>query len=157
MNDGQIIDVPHSINQSDPNFTAASATTAGTGDGSTEAELGTFECPTGLKFVVLPLAALSAYLSDNESTPAECGDGTPFRVVEKDASGTIAIDRMSGTYEQIKTFDDQNKLRRFNEKFTIREKQKLIIYVAPLTGKSLKPADSRFNIDTRRISQMLSL
>lgn len=153
----RIIDVPYSLNENKPNWTAASASTASSGDGSTEAELGTFLCPVGLSLVVLPISTLAAYLSDNESTPAELADGTPIRIVHTDSAGSFTIDRINTVYARLKDFADQNKMKRFEAKFVVEEKEKLIIYVTPLTGKSLKPASSRFEIACRTVSKMLSL
>ena len=49
MPKGKVVDVPYSLNESKPNWTAHAASTASSGDGETEAELGTFLCPVGLK------------------------------------------------------------------------------------------------------------
>jgi len=154
---GKVVDVPYSLNESKPNWTAHAASTASSGDGSTEAELGTFLCPVGLTLVVLPISTLAAYLSDNETTPAELADGTPIRIVHTDSAGTFVLDRISTVYARIKDFADMNKMKRFEAKFAIEEKEKLIFYVTPATGKSLKPADSRFEIACRAVSKLLSI
>jgi len=151
------IDVPYSLNESKPNWTAHAASTASSGDGSTEAELGTFLCPVGLTLVVLPISTLAAYLMDNEATSAELGDGTPIRIVHTDSAGSFSIDRINTVYARLKSFDDMNKMKRFEAKFAIQEKEKLIIYVTPLTGYSLKPASSRFEAACRAVSKMLSI
>ena len=153
----KVIDVPYSLNENKPNWTPGSATTAGSGDGVTEAELGTFLCPVGLTLVVLPISTLAAYLSDNEAAPAELDAGTPIRIVHTDSAGSFTLDRINTVYARLKDFADQNKMKRFEAKFAIEEKEKLIIYVTPLTGKSLKPADSRFEVACRAVSKLLSI
>ncbi|MBA7477700.1 hypothetical protein ES707_13114 [subsurface metagenome] len=50
-----------------------------------------------------------------------------------------------------------NSMKRFEAKFAIEEKEKLIIYVTPLTGKSLNPAGSRFEVACRAVSKLLSI
>ena len=152
----KVIDVPYSLNERKPNWTAHAASTASSGDGSTEAELGTFLCPVGLTLVVLPVSTLAAYLQDNESTPAELADGTPIRIVHTDSAGNFTLDRIDTIYARIKAFADANLVKRFEKKFAVAEKEKLIIYVTPLTGKSLAPATSRFEVSCRAISKMLS-
>jgi len=151
------IDVPYSLNENKPNWTAASATAAGSGDGVTEAELGTFLCPVGLTLVILPISTLAAYLYDNEAAPAELGDGTPIRIVHTDSAGTFVLDRINTVYARVKDFADQNKMKRFEAKFAISEKEKVIIYVIPATGVSLNPAASRFEIACRAVSKLLSI
>ncbi|MBA7512106.1 hypothetical protein ES705_04107 [subsurface metagenome] len=151
------IDVPFSINQGTPGVTLGATTTAGSGDGVVEAELFTFLCPVGLTVVILPLATLAAYLLDNEAAPAECGDGVPLRIVHIDSAGDITLNRIVTTYASIKDFADQNKLKRFKDKFSVGEKEKLICYVVPENAKSLNPAGSRFEIDCRRVSKLLSV
>jgi len=151
------IDVPFSINQGTPGVTLATASTAASGDGSTETELFTFLCPVGLTVVILPLATLAAYLLDNESTPAECAQGVALRIVHVDSAGDITINRIVTTYASLKDFADQNKMKRFKDKFAVSEKEKLICYVVPENGKSLNPAGSRFEIDCRRVSKLLSV
>ena len=153
----KIIDVPYSLNESKPNWTPGSATTAGSGDGGTEAKLGEFLCPVGLTLVILPLSTLAAYLSDNEATPAECADGTPIRIVHTDSAGSFTLDRISTVYARIKDFADQNKFKRFEAKFAIEEKEKIIFYVTPASGVSLNPAASRFEIACRAVSKLLSI
>ncbi|GAI73320.1 unnamed protein product, partial [marine sediment metagenome] len=61
------------------------------------------------------------------------------------------------TYASIKDFADQNKMKRFKDKFAVSEKEKLICYVVPESAKSLNPAGSRFEIDCRRVAKMLSV
>ena len=151
------IDVPYSLNESKPNWTAHAASTAGSGDGVTEAELGTFSCPVGLTLVVLPISTLAAYLKDNEAAPAELADGTPIRIVHTDSAGTFALDRINTVYARVKDFADQNKMKRFEAKFAVSEKEKVIIYVIPATGLSLNPAASRFEIACRAVSKLLSI
>jgi len=151
------IDVPFSINQGTPGVTLGTATTAASGDGATEAELFTFLCPVGLTVVVLALSTLAAYLKDNEAAPAECGDGVALRIVHIDSAGDITLNRIVTTYASIKDFADQNKLKRFKDKFVVSEKEKLICYVVPETSLSLNPAACRFEIDCRRASKMLSV
>ncbi|MBA7563065.1 hypothetical protein ES708_04718 [subsurface metagenome] len=153
----KVIDVPYSLNESKPNWTAGTATTAGSGDGVTEAKLGEFSCPVGLTLVVLPISTLAAYLTDNEAAPAECADGTPIRIVHTDSAGTFTLDRINTVYARLKDFADQNKMKRFEAKFVVEEKEKLIFYCTPATGKSLKPADSRFEIACRAVSKLLSI
>jgi len=153
------IDVPYSLNESKPNWTAATATAAGSGDGETEAKLGEFLCPVGLTLVVLAISTLAAYLKDNEAAPAELADGTPIRIVHTDSAGTFVLDRINTVYARVKDFADQNKMKRFEAKFAIAEKEKLIIYVTPPTGVSLNPAvaASRFEIACRAVSKLLSI
>ena len=151
------IDVPYSLNESKPNWTAGSATTAGSGDGVTEAKLGEFLCPVGLTLVVLPISTLAAYLKDNEAAPAELADGTPIRIVHTDSAGTFVLDRINTVYARVKDFADQNKMKRFEAKFAVSEKEKVIIYVIPATGVSLNPAASRFEIACRAVSKLLSI
>jgi len=151
------IDVPFSINQGTPGVTLGTATAAGSGDGSTEAELFTFLCPVGLTVVVLATSTLAAYLKDNEAAPAECGDGVALRIVHIDSAGDITLNRIVTTYASIKDFADQNKLKRFKDKFAVSEKEKLICYVVPENAKSLNPAGSRFEIDCRRAAKMLTV
>lgn len=153
----KIIDVPESINESKPYWTAGTATAAGSGDGVTEALLGYAQCPAGLTLVILVTSTLAAYLSDNEAAPAELAAGTPVRIVHVDAAGAITFDRINSVYETIKDFSDQNKMKRFGERFAIEEKEKMMFYAIPETGKSLKPADSRFEITARRVSKLLSM
>ncbi|MBA7558055.1 hypothetical protein ES705_50844 [subsurface metagenome] len=151
------IDVPYSLNESKPNWTAATATTAGTGDGVTEAKLGEFLCPVGLTLVVLPISTLAAYLKDNEAAPAELADGTPIRIVHTDSAGTFVLDRINTVYARVKDFADQNKMKRFEAKFAVAEKEKVIFYCIPATGVSLNPAASRFEIACRAVSKLLSI
>ncbi len=151
------IDVPFSINQGTPGVTLGSDTTAGSGDGVTEAKLGEFACPVGLTLVVLPISTLAAYLADNEAAPAEVADGTPVRIVHTDSAGTFTLDRINTVYARLKDFADQNKMKRFEAKFSIEEKEKLIFYVIPATGKSLNPATSRFEVACRAVSKLLSI
>ena len=151
------IDVPYSLNESKPNWTAASATTAGTGDGVTEAKLGEFLCPVGLTLVILPISTLAAYLKDNEAAPAELADGTPIRIVHTDSAGTFVLDRINTVYARVKDFADQNKMKRFEAKFAVSEKEKVIIYCIPATGVSLNPAASRFEVACRAVSKLLSI
>ncbi|MBA7518594.1 hypothetical protein ES705_10665 [subsurface metagenome] len=151
------IDVPYSLNESKPNWTAATATTASSGDGVTEAKLGEFLCPVGLTLVVLATSTLAAYLKDNEAAPAECADGTPIRIVHTDSAGTFVIDRIDTVYARVKDFADQNKMKRFEAKFAISEKEKVIFYVTPASGVSLNPAASRFEIACRAVSKLLSI
>ena len=151
------IDVPFSINQGTPGVTLGSATVAGSGDGVTEARLFEYLCPVGLTVVVLPIATLAAYLSDNEAAPAESGPETPVRIVHIDSAGDININRIVTTYASLKDFADQNKMKRFKDKFSVSEKEKLICYLIPTTGKSLNPAGSRFEIDCRRVSKLLTV
>ena len=155
----KVIDVPYSLNESKPNWTAGSATTAGSGDGVTEAKLGEFLCPVGLTLVVLPISTLAAYLKDNEAAPAELADGTPVRIVHTDSAGTFVLDRINTVYARLKDFADMNKMKRFEAKFAIEEKEKLIFYVTPATGKSLNPAvgSSRFEVACRAVSKLLSI
>ena len=151
------IDVPFSINQGTPGVTLGTATVAGSGDGVTEAKLFEYLCPVGLTVVVLPVATLAAYLVDNEAAPAECAAGVPLRIVHIDSAGDITLNRIVTTYATIKDFADQNKLKRFKDKFAVSEKEKLICYVVPESGKSLDPSDSRFEIDCRRVSKLLTV
>ncbi|MBA7606161.1 hypothetical protein ES703_13301 [subsurface metagenome] len=151
------IDVPFSINQGTPGVTLGTATTASSGDGATEAELFEFLCPVGLTVVILPLATLAAYLIDNEASPLECSDGVGLRIVHVDSAGDITLNRITTTYAGIKDFADQNKLKRFKDKFDVSEKEKLICYVVPENGKSLNPAACRFEIDCRRVAKMLTV
>ena len=151
------IDVPFSINQGTPGITLGTATAAGSGDGATEAKLFEYLCPTGLTVVILPISTLAAYLLDNEAAPAESGDETPVRIVHIDSAGDITLNRIVTTYAGIKDFADQNKLKRFKDKFAVGEKEKLICYVIPTTGKSVNPAGSRFEIDCRRVSKLLTV
>ncbi|MBA7606698.1 hypothetical protein ES703_13848 [subsurface metagenome] len=151
------IDVPYSLNESKPNWTAASATTAGTGDGVTEAKLGEFLCPVGLTLVILVTSTLAVYLKDNEAAPAELADGTPIRIVHTDSAGTFTIDRIDTVYARVKDFANQNSMKRFEAKFAVSEKEKVIIYVIPATGVSLNPAASRFEIACRAVSKLLSI
>ncbi len=153
----KVIDVPYSLNESKPNWTAGSATTAGSGDGVTEAKLGEFLCPVGLTLVVLPISTLAAYLKDNEAAPAELADGTPIRIVHTDSAGTFVLDRINTVYARLKDFADQNKMKRFEAKFAVEEKEKVIFYVTPASGVSLNPAASRFEIACRSISKLLSI
>ena len=151
------IDVPYSLNESKPNWTPGAATTAGSGDGVTEAKLGEFLCPVGLTLVVLPISTLAAYLKDNEAAPAELADGTPVRIVHTDSAGTFVLDRINTVYARVKDFADQNKMKRFEAKFAVSEKERVIIYVTPGTGVSLNPAASRFEIACRAVSKLLSI
>ena len=151
------IDVPYSLNESKPNWTAGSATTAASGDGVTEAKLGEFLCPVGLTLVVLPISTLAAYLKDNEAAPAELADGTPIRIVHTDSAGTFVIDRINTVYARLKDFADLNKMKRFEAKFAIAEKEKVIFYATPAAGVSLNPAASRFEIACRAVSKLLSI
>ena len=151
------IDVPYSLNESKPNWTAGTATTAGSGDGVTEAKLGEFFCPVGLTLVVLPISTLAAYLKDNEAAPAELADGTPIRIVHTDSAGTFVIDRINTVYARVKDFADQNKMKRFEAKFAVAEKEKVIFYCIPASGVSLNPAASRFEIACRAVSKLLSI
>lgn len=153
----KVIDVPYSLNESKPNWTAGTATTAGSGDGVTEAKLGEFLCPVGLTLVVLPISTLAAYLIDNEASPLESADGTPIRIVHTDSAGTFVLDRINTVYARLKDFADQNKLKRFEAKFAIEEKEKLIFYVTPANGKSLNPASCRFELACRAVSKLLSI
>ena len=153
----KVIDVPYSLNESKPNWTASAVTTAGTGDGITEAKLGEFSCPVGLTLVLLPISTLAAYLLDNEAAPAELLDGTPVRIVHTDSAGSFALDRINSVYARLKDFADMNKMKRFEAKFAIEEKEKLIIYVIPGTGLSLNPGASRFEIACRSVSKLLSI
>jgi len=153
----KIIDVPYSISEADPNWTASAATTAASGDGVTEAKLGEYLCPVGLTVVILPLSTLAAYLKDNEAAPAELTDGTPVRIVHVDSAGAIVFDRIKTVYAGIKDFADANKLKRFQGRFAIEQREKLIFYVIPATGVSLNPAASRFEITGRRVSKLLSI
>ena len=105
--------------------------------------------------IVLPLATLAAYLLDNEAAPAECGDGVAVRIVHVDSAGDITLNRIITTYASIKDFADQNKMKRFKDRFSVGEKEKLICYVTPADSLSLNPAASRFEIDCRRMSKML--
>jgi len=154
---GKVIDVPFSIDQNDPNWTAGSSTTAGSGDGSTEALFGTFLCPVGMEVVILPMSSLAAYLADNEAAPAELGGGTSLRIVHTDSAGAIVVDRIKTVYDAIKDFADQAKLKRFEDKFKLVEKETIKFWVTPVTGKSLNPATGRFQINGRRISKLLSI
>lgn len=151
------IDVPYSLNESKPNWTAGSATAAGSGDGVTEAKLGEFLCPVGLTLVVLPISTLAAYLKDNEAAPAELADGTPIRIVHTDSAGNFVLDRINTIYARLKDFADMNKMKRFENKFAVAEKEKVIFYVTPATGVSLNPAASRFEITCRAVSKLLSI
>ncbi len=151
------IDVPYSLNESKPNWTPGTATTAGSGDGVTEAKLGEFSCPVGLTLVVLPISTLAAYLKDNEAAPAELADGTPIRIVHTDSAGTFVLDRINTIYARLKDFADQNRMKRFEAKFAVAEKEKVIFYVIPATGVSLNPAASRFEIACRVVSKLLSI
>ena len=151
------IDVPFSINQGTPGVTLGTATTAASGDGETEAKLFEYLCPVGLTVVILPISTLAAYLKDNEAAPAECGDGVPLRIVHIDSAGDININRIVSTYASIKDFADQNKIKRFKDKFSVSEKEKLICYVVPADSLSLNPAACRFEIDCRRVSKLLSI
>jgi len=153
----KVIDVPYSLNESKPNWTASSATTASSGDGVTEAKLGEFLCPVGLTLVVLPISTLAAYLKDNEAAPAELADGTPVRIVHTDSAGSFTLDRINTVYARLKDFANMNSMKRFEAKFAIEEKEKLIIYVIPASGVSLNPAASRFEVACRAVSKMLSI
>ena len=153
----KVIDVPYSLNESKPNWTAGSASTAGSGDGETEVKLGEFLCPVGLTLVILPVSTLAAYLKDNEAAPAECADGTPIRIVHTDSAGTFVLDRINTVYARIKDFADTNKMKRFEAKFAIEEKEKLIFWVIPASGVSLNPAASRFEIACRSVSKLLTI
>ena len=151
----QILDSEYSINESDPNFTAASATAAGSGDGVTEALLGTFQCPRGLQVVcVAKVSTFAAYLKDNEAAPAELADGTPVRIVYKDAAGYLTLDRMKTVYAGVKEFADKMKMKFFGDKWKLIDTEKLLIYVVPASGVSLNPAASRFEICCRKIGQI---
>jgi len=151
------IDVPFSINQGTPGVTLGAATAAGSGDGVVEAKLFEYLCPTGLTVVILPLSTLAAYLIDNEAAPAECTAGVPLRIVHVDSAGDITLNRIVTTYASIKDFADGNKLKRFKDKFSVGEKEKLICYVVPADSLSLNPAGSRFEIDCRRVSKLLTV
>ena len=151
------IDVPYSLNESKPNWTAGTATTAGSGDGVTEAKLGEFSCPVGLTLVVLPISTLAAYLKDNEAAPAELADGAPIRIVHTDSAGSFTLDRINTVYARLKDFADLNKMKRFEAKFAVEEKEKLIFYVIPATGVSLNPVASRFEIACRVVSKLLTV
>jgi len=151
------IDVPYSLNESKPNWTAGTATAAGSGDGVTEAKLGEFICPVGLTLVLLPISTLAAYFKDNEAAPAELADGTPIRIVHTDSAGSFTLDRINTVYARVKDFADQNKMKRFEAKFSIEEKEKVIFFVTPATGVSLNPAASRFEIACRVVSKMLTV
>ncbi|MBA7522882.1 hypothetical protein ES705_15002 [subsurface metagenome] len=153
----KVIDVPYSLNESKPNWTPASATTASSGDGVTEAKLGEFACPVGLTLVVLPISTIAAYLYDNEAAPAELADGTPVRIVHTDSAGTFVLDRINTVYARLKDFADMNKMKRFEAKFAVEEKENLIIYVIPASGVSLNPAASRFEVACRAVSKLLSI
>ena len=157
MSPRKVIDVPYSLNESKPNWTASAATAAGSGDGVTEAKLGEFLCPVGLTLVVLPISTLAAYLYDNEAAPAELADGTPVRIVHTDSAGSFVLDRINTVYARLKDFADMNKMKRFEAKFAVEEKEKLIIYVIPATGVSLNPAASRFEVACRAVSKLLSI
>ena len=50
-----------------------------------------------------------------------------------------------------------NKMKRFEAKFAIEEKEKLIIYVTPATGKSLAITTGRFEVACRAVSKLLSI
>ena len=151
------IDVPFSINQKTPGVTLGTDSTAGSGDGVTEAKLFEFLCPVGLTVVVLPISTLAAYLSDNEAAPAECTDAVALRIVHIDSAGDITLNRIVTTYAGIKDFADQNKLKRFQDKFAVSEKEKLICWVVPDSAKSLAPTKSRFEIQCRRVSKLLTV
>jgi len=151
------IDVPYSINQATQGVTLGTATAAGSGDGVVEAVLFTFLCPVGLTVVIQPIATLAAYLLDNEAAPVECTDGVPLRIVHVDMAGDITLNRIVTTYASIKDFADQNKMKRFKAKFAVSEKEQLICYVVPGDSLSLNPAGSRFEIDCRRVSKLLSV
>jgi len=151
------IDVPFSINQSTPGITLGTASTAASGDGVTETKLFEFLCPVGLTVVIVPTSTLAAYLKDNEAAPAESGDETPLRIVHVDSAGDITLNRIVTTYATIKDFADQNKLKRFQDKFAVSEKEKLIAYVIPTTGLSLNPAACRFDISCRRVAKLLTV
>ena len=107
--------------------------------------------------MVLPIATLAAYLIDNEAAPAELADGTPVRIVHTDSAGTFTLDRISTVYARLKAFADMNSMKRFEAKFSIEEKEKLIFYVIPATGVSLNPAASRFEVACRAVSKLLSI
>ena len=94
---------------------------------------------------------------DNEAAPAECGDGVPLRIVHVDSAGDITLNRIVTTYAGIKDFADQNKMKRFKDKFSVAEKEKLICYVVPADSLSINPAASRFEIDCRRVSKLLTV
>ena len=151
------IDVPFSINQGTPGVTLGTPTAVGSGDGVTEAKLFEYLCPVGLTVVVLPIATLAAYLEDNEAAPAECSAGVAVRIVHIDSAGDITLNRIVTTYATLKNFADQNMLKRFRDKFAVSEKEKLICYVVPENAKSLDPTDSRFEIDCRRVSKLLTV
>lgn len=107
--------------------------------------------------VVLPIATLAAYLVDNEAGPAECLAGVAVRIVHIDSAGDITLNRIVTTYATLKDFADQNKMKRFKDKFAVSEKEKLIGYVVPSNALSLNPAGSRFEIDCRRMSKLLTV
>ncbi|MBA7522453.1 hypothetical protein ES705_14572 [subsurface metagenome] len=151
------IDVPFTIKQGVTGVTLGTASTAGSGDGVTETELFTYDCPTGLTVVVLPLSSFAAYLLDNEAAPAESSAGVGVRIVHKDSAGNIVVDRIATSYESIKAFADQNSLKRFEDKFSVGEKEKITCYVVPDTGLSLNPAGCRFELRCRRVSKLLSI
>jgi len=153
----KIIDVPYTIKPSDPNITLGDDITAGSGDGETEATLFSFLCPTGLTAVFLEVSSLAAYLSDNEAAPAEVSAGQSVRIVHVDSAGNITVPRIDTTYESMKDFADKNKMKRFEDKFSVCEKEKLVCYVIPESAKSLAPSLSRFEIRCRRVSKLLSI
>jgi len=153
----QTLDTEYSINESDANWTAGSATAAGSGDGSTEALLGYYTCPRGIKVVVVggkgdESSILAAYLEDNEAAPAELADGTPVRLVYKDAGGYLTLDKVKTTYASIKEFQDRNKMKKIGDTFSLIDTEKLYIYATPATGVSLDPSDSRFELRCRKIA-----
>ena len=160
MAQAKAMDTEYSLNENDPNFTAGTATAAGSGDGATEALLGYFTCPRGIKVVVVggkgseKDSTLAAYLKDNEAAPAELADGSPVRLAWKDAAGQFTLDKVNTVYASIKDFADRNKMKRIGDTFSLIDTEKLYIYVIPATGVSLNPAASRFELRCRKLTKI---
>jgi len=153
---GKVIDVPYSINENDPNFTVGADIAAGVATG-VEHLLGTFLCPEGLRVVVIPTSTLAMYLKDLEAAPAEFGDGIPIRVAHVDSAGAFTLDRIKSVYGSVKAFADVNSMKKFEDKFAIGEREKLLIYSTPASGSSIDVSACRFEIRCRRISKLLSI
>ena len=152
----KIIDVPYTITQADPNFTIGADIAAGAATG-VEHKLGEFLCPVGMTVVFLPVSSLAMYLKDLEAAPAEFLASIPIRIAHTDSAGNITVDRQNTIYASVKDFADADKLKRFEDKFSVIEKEKLIIYTTPLSGSSIDVSACYFAIKARRVSKMLSI
>lgn len=156
MSPKRIIDVPYSITQADPNFTLGSDIAAGLATGA-EHLLGTFLCPVGLTVVVLPVSSLAMYLKDLEVAPAEFANSVPVRIEHADSAGNIRVDRIKAIYAGVKDFADANVMKRFQDKFTVTEKEKLLVYSTPPSGSSIDVSACYFEVLCRRVSKLLSV